>query len=239
MSTPSLAPIALQPDRDGVLRTAAELAREVCSGDSVFLAVRDPEGRYPMSVRVGLRDPQWDRVTIRRGRGVGGQILDDQRARTSDDYLRDPSITADYVPIMRREQLRGLAVAPVPDLVASRDTGATADAAAPRALLYLSTHHAGAPGDRVVHELQRIAEMAAVGLAHLPETANHADAGVLTARELDVLRLLGEGCSNRLIAERLVIAEPTAKGHVRAILRKLDVPSRLAAVAAGRERGLL
>ena len=48
----------------------------------------------------------------------------------------------------------------------------------------------------------------------------------LTPRETEVLRLLAKGCTNREIAESLVIAEVTAKAHVRNILRKLGVRSR-------------
>jgi LuxR family transcriptional regulator, maltose regulon positive regulatory protein len=61
----------------------------------------------------------------------------------------------------------------------------------------------------------------------------------LSERELEVLRLIAEGASNRDIAERLVIADPTVKRHVSNIFNKLGVSSRTQAVAAGREMGLL
>jgi DNA-binding NarL/FixJ family response regulator len=61
----------------------------------------------------------------------------------------------------------------------------------------------------------------------------------LSARERDVLELLAEGCSNRMIAERLFIAETTVKGYVSNLLDKLDARSRLQAVIKASEHGLL
>jgi len=61
----------------------------------------------------------------------------------------------------------------------------------------------------------------------------------LSPRELDVLRLLGEGCSNRQIAERLFLTEGTVKFHVHHILRKLNAGSRTQALARAKELGLL
>jgi two-component system, NarL family, response regulator LiaR len=58
----------------------------------------------------------------------------------------------------------------------------------------------------------------------------------LSERELDVLRLIADGCSNTEIAERLVISEHTVKRHVSNILSKLHLADRTqAAVYAWRE----
>jgi DNA-binding CsgD family transcriptional regulator len=56
-------------------------------------------------------------------------------------------------------------------------------------------------------------------------------AGLLTRRELDVLRLLAEGGTNRVIAAALVVSDATVKYHVNSILRKLHVANRAEAVA--------
>lgn len=61
----------------------------------------------------------------------------------------------------------------------------------------------------------------------------------LTQRERDVLELLAEGCSNRLIAERLFLAETTVKGYVSNLLEKLHATSRLQVVIRASEQGLL
>ncbi len=54
--------------------------------------------------------------------------------------------------------------------------------------------------------------------------------GLLTRRELDVLRLLAEGATNRAVADALVISSGTVKFHVNSILRKLHAANRAEAV---------
>jgi len=61
----------------------------------------------------------------------------------------------------------------------------------------------------------------------------------LSARELEVLRLIATGGTNREIAGRLFISEATVKTHVLHLYTKLDVNDRAAAVAVGYQRGLL
>jgi DNA-binding CsgD family transcriptional regulator/tetratricopeptide (TPR) repeat protein len=61
----------------------------------------------------------------------------------------------------------------------------------------------------------------------------------LTARELEVLPLLAEGLRNTEIADRLVVSPKTVDHHVSAILRKLDVKTRVQAATEAVRRGLL
>jgi LuxR family maltose regulon positive regulatory protein len=61
----------------------------------------------------------------------------------------------------------------------------------------------------------------------------------LTQRELEVLRLLAQGFSNREISERLFLALSTVKGYNRILFDKLQVQRRTEAVARARELGLL
>ncbi|BCY10645.1 response regulator transcription factor [Actinoplanes sp. L3-i22] len=63
--------------------------------------------------------------------------------------------------------------------------------------------------------------------------------GPLSQRELEVLRLVAGGNTNREAAARLFITEATVKTHLINIYAKLDVNDRAAAVAAGYDRGLL
>ena len=61
----------------------------------------------------------------------------------------------------------------------------------------------------------------------------------LTAREMDVLRLLAQGLTSAQIAERLVIGLVTVNAHVRSIYSKLGVTSRAAATRYALEHHLL
>jgi DNA-binding NarL/FixJ family response regulator len=61
----------------------------------------------------------------------------------------------------------------------------------------------------------------------------------LTARELEVLRMMAEGAANKAIAWELGISEHTAKFHVASILAKLNAGSRTEAVTVGVRKGLI
>jgi|SRR5689334_18882164 DNA-binding NarL/FixJ family response regulator len=61
----------------------------------------------------------------------------------------------------------------------------------------------------------------------------------LSAREIEVLRLIVDGLPNRLIAHRLNIAEATAKNHVKNILGKLGVRDRTQAATTAIQRGIV
>lgn len=61
----------------------------------------------------------------------------------------------------------------------------------------------------------------------------------LTHREIEVVRLMAEGRSNRAIAETLFLSEATIKTHLVRIYRKLKVDNRAAAVSEAVRRGLL
>jgi LuxR family maltose regulon positive regulatory protein len=61
----------------------------------------------------------------------------------------------------------------------------------------------------------------------------------LSGREMEVLQLLAQGCSDKKIAETLVIAPETVHKHLKNIYGKLDVHSRLEATLRARETGLL
>ncbi|MFJ2745477.1 response regulator [Streptomyces sp. NPDC087440] len=72
-----------------------------------------------------------------------------------------------------------------------------------------------------------------------PRPASPASDSPLSTRELDVLRLVAKGTSNREIARILFISEATVKTHLTHLYAKLSVNDRAAAVATGYERGIL
>jgi DNA-binding NarL/FixJ family response regulator len=82
------------------------------------------------------------------------------------------------------------------------------------------------------------------GLKRIPpelaaELADHAADEALSAREIDVLRLIAGGNANKVIAAQLLITEETVKGHVKNILAKLSANDRTHAVTIGLKRGII
>jgi DNA-binding NarL/FixJ family response regulator len=71
------------------------------------------------------------------------------------------------------------------------------------------------------------------------QLANHLGDDVVSDREVEVLRLVAGGNSNKRVAAFLSISEETAKGHVKSILAKLGATDRTHAVTLGLMRGIL
>jgi DNA-binding NarL/FixJ family response regulator len=82
------------------------------------------------------------------------------------------------------------------------------------------------------------ADVAIVGRDRRPAGTEPFDTD-LTPRERDVLTLMAEGVSNKVIAQRLGISVHTAKFHVASILDKLDATGRTDAVAHAARRGVI
>ncbi len=74
--------------------------------------------------------------------------------------------------------------------------------------------------------MSRVAELAQL----VSQASISPEAGELTPREMEVLKLIGQGLTNQEIAEHLVIELGTVKNHVHNILNKLGVSSRRDAV---------
>ena len=109
------------------------------------------------------------------------------------------------------------------------------------------------PRDASPAELQTAARAVAQGLVVLPPpvaarllaprssvgTVAGASAEPLTPREREVLELVSEGLSNKLIARRLQISDHTVKFHISSIFAKLGASSRTEAVHLGARQGLI
>jgi DNA-binding NarL/FixJ family response regulator len=85
---------------------------------------------------------------------------------------------------------------------------------------------------------RRLRERGVRGLPRGPRASTRDNPAGLTAREVEVLGLVGQGLRNADIAARLFVSEKTVGHHVSAILRKLDVRTRGEASAEARRRGL-
>lgn len=226
-------------DPGTVVQDAVRAMTTRFGAELAFGGLRAPDGSVPLVHSAHVSHERFAALRPAAGRGLGGRVLDRGRPHVVADYGRARTITDDFSGPIRAEGLRGIGCVPIVD-----PTGVVG-------LLYAGSRRPGAPGDRVVDALARLADDAALALnarriAALEDelrvrrgAAAAVDGPALTPRERDVLRLLAEGCSNREIADRLVVAEPTVKGHVGSLMRKLDAPSRLRVVARAARLGLL
>jgi DNA-binding NarL/FixJ family response regulator len=82
------------------------------------------------------------------------------------------------------------------------------------------------------------------GQRHVPpeiacEMTKYYASDELSPREIEVLKTIAAGRSNKIVADRLQISQDTVKGHMRSILAKLDANDRLDAVLIAMRRGIL
>jgi HD-GYP domain-containing protein (c-di-GMP phosphodiesterase class II) len=138
---------------------------------------------------------------------------------------------------------RGLTVARL-----SMPSRVLAAADAYRCLAEGRAHHPALPATRAADRLSGAARAgrldadavaAVLDAAGVPSGTRRARPGDLTQRQVDVLRLVAIGLSNRQIAERLVISNRTAEHHVQDIYAKIGVSTRAGAALFAMERGLL
>lgn len=239
-----------------ILRAAVESIRDLVEPQAAFAAAPS-RGGYFIGPRYGLHDPRWDEIVVRPGLGLGGRVIEQVAPIALDDYCEDSSITGDYRPVVRAENLKSIACIPV---VLDGRAGA---------LLYVASHRGQSIGGKLVDQIRRLAVLTALGLSQVQKRSNLAtdarralcvddpealrevarrlvDAHegprttpALTTRQLEVLVLLSLGMSNAELALQLGISEATGKEHVRDLCSRLGASSRLQAVARGRESGLV
>ena len=94
--------------------------------------------------------------------------------------------------------------------------------------------------EEFIAALRKVAQ----GEYYLPQTvaarlAQRVPAGQLSQREMDVLKLIVQGLSNKEIADSLHLSESTIKNHVNSLLSKLHVKDRTQAVTTALKRGMV
>jgi ATP/maltotriose-dependent transcriptional regulator MalT len=103
----------------------------------------------------------------------------------------------------------------------------------------LGAAHEATRAERVLGELSRADDQSEGTARRSPAAAGDAAESKLSAREIEVLRLVAEGLSDKEIAERLFLSGHTVHRHISNIRTKLGLPSRAAAVAWAAKCGIL
>ena len=178
---------------------------------------------------------------------VVGEALDGAEALQQARQLRPDVVVMDLLmPVMdgitaTRAIRRELPETEVLALTSVLESASVVDAIRAGAIGYLLK-------DTQAAELRKAIKAAAAGQVQLsPQASAHLLGAIrtpelpepLTPREMDVLRLLAQGQSNKEIARALDLVEETVKSHVRHILAKLGVQSRTQAVLAAIRLGIV
>lgn len=90
---------------------------------------------------------------------------------------------------------------------------------------------------KLIHQLRRMANTDGAAVAQAEKKQPRNINVPLTKREIEVLRLMAEGKSNKMIGEHLFISEKTVKNHVSSILQKMEVEDRTQAVIVSIKNG--
>jgi nitrate/nitrite-specific signal transduction histidine kinase len=169
--TEAAAHVALHGDRETVIYDAVVTARRAVGADSAMAAVANDAGSYEMRVLDGVREPRFREMVIRRGLGLGGQVLTEGRSRCVDDYATESTISADFKPIVALEDLHSIGCVPVlgPNGI--------------DVLLYVSRHVNGGPDGRAMADLERVASYASIGLHHIAARARERELAILRERQ--------------------------------------------------------
>lgn len=180
---------------------------------------------------------------------VGSALTAAEALDVIEDTAPDVAIVDHQMPEMTGVELCRIVTARHPEVAVIMLTASLEDGVVQTAL------EAGARGyvakDVEAMDLKRAIRAVAAGEAYLdPKIAGRVARWAgrrrvstreapLTAREVDVLRLVAEGVITRDIARRLALSENTVRTYVRRILAKLDCKSRRDAVVAARDMDLL
>lgn len=237
-----------------ILRTAARLAGARYGA----LGIRDERGGFGTFIHVGIPRRRADLIgELPRLHGLLGTILREGKSvrlpdiRDHPDFSYYPAHHPDLreflgVPISHRGEVLG-------ELYLSGTTAGRFTAADQGRVEMLAAHAGLAIAtarlasrereiaalrerDRISREIQGAVSRALVGMV---AGARAAGMRHLSARELDVLRLMADGRSNKEIASDLGLSEKTVKSHVSSVLGKLGVADRTQAAVLAVRSGLV
>ena len=212
------------------LATPAQLRLARARGDAAAMATlaADLEDQVAAADAAG---PLWSRLKLR---AVQAQALAGAgREQAALAVLRravELAAREGFVEVFAEE---GPALAP---LLAALAVGSDEAPALARRILAALEAAVRLPGAPVAFGEAALPDQAEAGAPQAPAAALPEP---LSARELDVLRLMADGQTNNEIAEALVIAVSTVKSHVNSIFGKLGVATRTQAIARARRLGLL
>jgi DNA-binding NarL/FixJ family response regulator len=201
---------------------------------SVRLLVADADGLMRAGVRSALKESQF---TVVGEADTGSKLLPAVRQTAPDVVLLNPEMP-ELDGLMCLERLTARHPEVIVVMLATSATPAQMHAAFVRGAQGWIMKTIGA------EELgPAIAETLAATVFHLygpvVESGVEANAAGLSSRELEILRLVGRGCSNKQIATELWITVQTVKFHLTNVYRKLELPNRTAAARWAHESGLL
>ncbi len=204
-------------------------------GLRVLIVAQDPLARAGLATLLAERP----------GLGIAGQVAEDSDLKAALEVFRPDVVVWDlgWGPATALERLADLGElgAPVVALLPDETYAGEAWAAGARGLLLRSTSTTalGAAVEAAAQGIVALEPELASALLAVRERTPATPSADLTPRELEVLRLLAEGLSNKAIAHRLDISEHTVKFHVNSILGKLGAQSRTEAVMRATRLGLV
>ena len=166
-------------DLDTILQKVVDGARELCGSDLARIALRDPRsGAMEFRYWVNARYPDYDRVRVERGQGVGGQVMLTGRPFRTDDWRHDPRVSKETLPVVEAEGTVAMLAVPI-------RIGAGVEG-----LLYVNNRTPRSFTDRDEAVLMQLADHAALAIHDARHFVEARDAKerlqALSARLLDV-----------------------------------------------------
>jgi signal transduction histidine kinase len=166
-------------DLGTILQKVVDGARELCGSDLARIALRDPgSGAMMFRYWVNARYPDYDRVRVQSGQGVGGQVMLSGRTFRTDDWRHDPRVSKETLPVVEAEGIVAMLVVPI--RIGEQVEG----------LLYVDNRASRPFTDRDEAVLTQLADQAALAIHDARRLAEARDAKerlqALSARLLDV-----------------------------------------------------